>query len=261
MSRPLEHVPPFEAVWFDLESGSWLAPAGSHNAAVHGYAFADRDGHWLVCERDGEALNSGQSDDLESAKRDALAKARELGLCCWFAGEEPMVFETRWEKRPVEKWTLRRSADDFIVCIAWDGGWSTWLRQVSTECAATGSATSLHDAKRQALGAAALAGYRITVVEDGEVAGAPFAIVPWQYWSRDGCLLVALPPTDRYAHAWAQRNGVWLGTHRGPCAGWTHEPSPEHRHPDDPANAKAEVRALIERVGADVVRAVLEEAR
>lgn len=341
MDQPLKHIPPFEVKW-ELGIVSTLVPV-SGDPSIGKPIRVTGGGLWWVYSHGNICVAHGTSDGAESARRTALAKARELGLCCWFAGEAPMAFEARWGERRYGGWALR-GVDRSDACFADDSGWSVWHSGVQLRF---GPATSLADAKSQALEAAALAGYRITVVgdapqreagdwmhhssepshrydvhdpnlalgqvifagphvgymarvvraarrggwdvlglsgtragamemvddelrrrgwlrdaaaaEDNEAKGAPFAIEPWQYWSGDGMLLVALP--TGHGNVWSEMRGSgWHGTSSGPWAGWTHEPNPEFRHPDDPAYIPASLKACIEFHGADLVRRALEES-
>lgn len=168
------------------------------------------------------------------------------------------VLGARWTVTDAE---IRDACNTSIIRVSetskGDWHWTVW-RQDTNESPVTGRSNTLADAKTAALDKARELGLDITVEDDD----APFTIEAFTYFvSPFNDLVVALPRSGDKG-LWQMRlaGGAWREC-AGPTEGWRHEPDPPHRHPDDPANAMAEVRALIERVGTDVVRAVLEEAR
>lgn len=252
--RPLEKVEPFVARWGVSPGGSveWLVAPNSPFAL----AKVIDSGTWVVydgaCE-DNAVIHRGTSPDLPTAKRDALAKAREVGLCCWFEGEAPMAFEGEWR----DGWLVPvGTADRDVVYAAAagvsDGGgyWDVWRGVSKLD---SGKSDSVAAAKTAALESAARHGYRITIREAGPEP-APFVIEAWSYWHHDDAPKVVTPTgvLTRDGH------GCWHDYAMGLDAGATHVPNPPHRHPNDPHNIPAAVRECIETHGADVVRRALE---
>lgn len=169
--RPLERVEPFVAKWATIDNVEWLVPfdaADTLSLRHRSTVSANQDGEWFVyngvCVYEG-----GYSSDLPTAKRDALAKARELGLCCWFEGEAPMAFEGEWKRLGalMPWWGIRLSDGDWAVEAHADGVWQVWDAAGDAKVG-HGRATDLESAKAAALEAAARHGYRITIREAAE---------------------------------------------------------------------------------------------